>query len=301
MWAVTASLCVLASCGRIGFDPLDAGEPPPTACVQRWLDGVVAISPVVLANINTPTNELYPFVSGDGQKLYFARAVAPLIHDFFVATRLGNDFISPMPLSDLNSVDDEVTLVVSDDELTAVFTSDRPGAGAANTNIWRATRATPTDAFANLTAAPFAAVNTAEEEFEVWQSHDQLRIVFSTITTNQMLATSSRASVADDFGVPTLLDELHVIGRNDCCPTLTADERVIVFAAGFPVDMDVDLYYATRTSRFERFSAARIVPGTESAVDNDSTPHLSADGCTLYFNSSRAGGAGSGDIWITNI
>jgi Tol biopolymer transport system component len=57
-----------------------------------------------------------------------------------------------------------------------------------------------------------------------------------------------------------------------------------------------DLWLATRASTSSEFTDPAPVPGVNSS-EMDLLPRLSADGSTLWFESTRAGGSGSSDIW----
>ena len=57
-----------------------------------------------------------------------------------------------------------------------------------------------------------------------------------------------------------------------------------------------DLWLATRASQSAEFADPAPVPGVNSS-EMDLLPRLSADGSTLWFESTRAGGSGSSDIW----
>jgi len=64
--------------------------------------------------------------------------------------------------------------------------------------------------------------------------------------------------------------------------------------------LDEDIYIATRETTAQRFGPARnLGPSINSLGFGDYSPDLSLDGLTLYFSSSRPGGLGEADLYVT--
>jgi WD40-like Beta Propeller Repeat len=79
-------------------------------------------------------------------------------------------------------------------------------------------------------------------------------------------------------------------------PSLSADGFTLFFAASSGADEQTAT--ATRADRGAAFGRAIGVPEVSSEGQNG-TPALSADGLTLYFYSTRGGGLGSRDLWLS--
>ena len=82
---------------------------------------------------------------------------------------------------------------------------------------------------------------------------------------------------------------IPVVGdpAGDADPTLTADERVLVFSSNRNGGAGgTDLWYSVRAERDRPFSTPVLVPNVNSTT-NDGDPHLSEDGCRLYLASDR--------------
>jgi hypothetical protein len=79
-------------------------------------------------------------------------------------------------------------------------------------------------------------------------------------------------------------------------PALSADGRTLFFAA--TVDGHELIATATRPDRGTTFSPAVPLSAVNSS-SQDGTPLLSADGLRLYFFSTREGGLGKRDIWVS--
>jgi hypothetical protein len=125
-----------------------------------------------IANLNTLDYEGNPFIRGDVKELWHVRkptsnnvdiALATLVpgSGYVISTVIGGPAYDASP-------------VISKDKLTLYFTSDRSGAGHAGTNIWVATRTTPTGAFGAPT--PVANVSSDSNEYPGWISGDGCRL-----------------------------------------------------------------------------------------------------------------------------
>jgi hypothetical protein len=275
---LTLGVLLVAGCGRLGFDEIDDGQAA-LSCIERWQAGAIMVEPVRVANLNSGYTTS-PFVTADGSELYYRSGTGSL--DFYRAFRSGTDWAGPMQIAELATASSEFAAVVTADKRLIVFTSDRPGAGAAGANIWQATRASDTGPFSSITAAPFVNVNTDGEEYEAFLSADRLRLYGSHYVSDQDLWLATRASTQDAFGPPQVIDELSGTFSQDCCPTLTEDELVIVFGSR-RAGPSSDLFYATRASSADPFSSPRPLPGANDAAIEEKDPFVTADGCTLYF------------------
>jgi hypothetical protein len=80
-------------------------------------------------------------------------------------------------------------------------------------------------------------------------------------------------------------------------PDLSADGLTLLFAVGVN-GVDEQIVASARASRGPVFGPVTAVAGINSA-GLDGAPMLSADGLALYFYSTRAGGLGSRDLWVT--
>lgn len=79
-------------------------------------------------------------------------------------------------------------------------------------------------------------------------------------------------------------------------PALSADGRTLFFAAS--IDGDELIATATRPDRGTAFAPATPL-GAVNSSGQDGTPFLTGDGLRLYFFSTREGGLGNRDIWVS--
>lgn len=271
--------------------PIDAFVgPPPTACVERWLAPTVPpfANEAFLSGtgLNSGDNERDPFLSTDQLRLYFSRVDNTGDTQVWTTARtstsatFGTNFIK-LTLS--TTAEDSKVAMTGDDLMAFVANRRLDGEGAAD--LWEATRAVGDDgAFDAMTQVHLGAVNDAGNQLDPHVSPDGLRLYLS-INDPQQLAVASRTSKTASFSAPTVIP---VIGSDvgDADPTLTADERVIIFSSQRTGVGGTDLWYATRPERDQPFGAVQALPF--NGTSNDADPHISGDGCTVYFASDRA-------------
>jgi hypothetical protein len=129
-------------------------------------------TPGPVANVNGSANEAPTWMNAAGTRLYMFSDRAGN-NDLFVASRANAavEFGTPMPIDELNSAGTDMDAVLTDDELTVFFGSDRDG----NTETWVATRGSTTAEF----GAPekVNALNTGTNDNPSWVSADGCQII----------------------------------------------------------------------------------------------------------------------------
>lgn len=94
------------------------------------------------------------------------------------------------------------------------------------------------------------------------------------------------------------ISELNASGYDTRAPAVQGDELYIVFASDRPGGLgDYDLWQSTRATVTSSWSSPTNLTLLNSA-SRDTDPHMSCDGLTLYFASSRPGGTGSVDLYV---
>lgn len=278
--------------------------PPPSACVTKWL----TMNPLFVVPDFVPQtgsggqaltltiDERDPFISSDQLHLYFSRVDGANL-DILRASRATDT--APFgqagvleSLTDQGQEDGKVTM--TGDDLIA-FIATRRGGGEGAVDLWEASRGTPgITAFANFTQAHLANVNDAANQRDPHISPDGLRLYFAA-GDPQKIVVSSRASLADNFGAPQEITEVNG-AAGDADPTLTADERVILFTRR-DSGGSTDLFYATRTERDQPFGTPQ--PVSFNSPDLDADPQFTGDGCTVYFSSTRFPMGDDFDLFVT--
>ncbi|HEX6535796.1 MAG TPA: hypothetical protein VF041_14455 [Gemmatimonadaceae bacterium] len=134
-------------------------------------------------------------------------------------------------------------------------------------------------------------------------SPDGRRLYFVSTRPHPGAATSARdmdiwyADAADSgWGEPTWIAELSSAGKEGS-PTVDRAGTICFFTDRQGPPGHNEIYCATRTpSGFG--SPSRLGP-TINAGPSDTSPFLSPDGRTLLFYSTRVGGAGQGDLYVS--
>jgi Tol biopolymer transport system component len=136
-------------------------------------------TPTLIAGLSTTTSlDGSPYINGDGTVLYFDSDRGGT-RDIFRASRpsANGAFGAPALVGELNSpTADDKYPVVSGDELSVYFGSDRPG--SAGFDIWEAHRTTTGDGFG--TPRLSTNVNSTATDLPVWISPDGCRLLLSS-------------------------------------------------------------------------------------------------------------------------
>ncbi len=154
---------------------------------------------------------------------------------------------------------------------------------------------------------PGPAINSEFAEYSPALTADEQTLIFTRKKPRGDGPATHQISFYEDFYISYFLDgewtraenlgpPLNTDG-NEGAQTITADGRHLYFAACNRPDGlgRCDIYYSKREG--DRWSTP-VNPGRPlNSSAWDSQPSISADGNTIYFSSSRAGGYGQVDIW----
>lgn len=269
-------------------------------CYSQWLDHTVRLqNPQPLTALNVSGGyERDPFVTEDERTIYFsADRASPGATDIWMATRANktDPFAGVTEATAFNSTGSESKLSITSNGLTAVVGSDRIGT-AGSIDVWESTRTTTGELFPAMSRTKVMMVETAGADHDPTISADGLHLYLAPDTPGpQRIVVASRANVGGNFGATMQLTELYS-GTGDADPSPTPDERIIVFASNRDGG---GIWYATRAGSTGTFETPRSVPDINSAfVEGD--PHLSADGCRLYF--ARYTGVGiDWDLYVADV
>jgi len=180
--------------------------------------------------VNSSTDEGSPSISADGLELFFDRAPEGRI---FVATRPSTSapFGEPVAINLARSDCCDGFPDISADGLELYFCSDRPG-GSGGDDVWIATRATRSSAFA--TPANLGPVlNSSASDCEPSISRDGLSLFIGSDRKGGHggfdIWVATRASRAEAFGKPTNLGSNVNSGFADERPDISADGSTLYF------------------------------------------------------------------------
>jgi len=261
-------------------------------CYARWFDHSVRFGAPQPLSVNTTGYERDPFLTADEQTLYFSAIRGATPEDVYFATRTGTGFASfttAQPFTDVNSSGGETKLSLTANGLVAVVGSTR-GGGSGGVDVWETSRMTTATAFPSPTRDKVMAIETSANEHDPTISADGLHLYFAPDLGAQHIELVTRATVNDNFAAPAPLPEL-TSGTGDADPSPTPDERIIMFSSNRALAgaMPSNIWYATRGAKTMPFEAPIAVPDINSDFP-EGDPHLSSDGCRIYF--ARYSGAG---------
>lgn len=254
-------------------------------CYARWRDGSIQFGePSPITEVNSTEYDRDPYLSLDERTLWLSSVRSGGNEQLLVARRgsRAEPFSPPVVDAEFDSDAAETKISFSEDGLYAALGSNRTG--SSGVDVWASSRASVADPW----PAPvrLAAASTASSDHDPTISGDGLRLYIApSDRPKQRIVVATRAARDQDFGATIEIPELDS-GQGDADPSPTPDDSILVYAsyrAGGPAGGN--LWYATR-SPGGAFSAPRLVPGVNTdAAEGD--PHLSVDGCRVYFASNR--------------
>jgi Tol biopolymer transport system component len=203
----------------------------------------------------------------------------------------------------VNSAAGDNDPALAGDGLSLYFASDRPG-GLGGIDIWVAKRASPEspwEAPANL-GAP---INTIDNDGTPALSADGHRLFFNSNRPGGQggndIWMARRASPANDIGweAPVDLGPDVNTAADELGPAYVPSDGggALYFTRGTPLPFDL---YRAEVGRDGR-TRGPALPVAELNDPNalDSQPTVRADGQEILFVSSRPGGSGGNDIWVS--
>jgi Tol biopolymer transport system component len=264
----------------------------------------VSVDAIVLNNVNTSALEGCPIESPDGLSLFFAsnRAGGQGGLDIWMSYRDGTseswrDPVNlPPPVN--SAFDDFCPTPLPDGEL--FFVSRRPGGcGENSADIYR-TQLDPNQGWLEPVHLQ-CGVNSAGDEFSpsyVPAGGGMLFFSSNRDGTHKIYACPRQPD--SSFGAPVEVTELNAPGFNTFRPNVSEDGLEIVFDSdrlgglGGP-----DIWSATRSSVSNAWSAPLNLGQNVNSDLAETRASLSRDGRRLTFGSTRPGGQGSSDIYVS--
>lgn len=275
------------------------GQAAAVPCYSKWLDGTIRFKAAVAVDgVNDVGYDRDPFLTQDELTFYLStQRTGSMSTDVFTASRAMKTDVFPAPTRDdaFSSSMGESKLSITADGLTAIVGSDRTGT-AGGIDIWEATRATKTDTWPTMTRNRVMMLESTGNDHDPTISADGLHIYYAPDNGGQKIFLASRANRTSNFGAPVEVTPL-TSGTGDADPSPTPDERIIVFSSNRTLTGAgaTNLWYSTRALASGTFSAPQPVPDLNTDA-NEGDPHLSSDGCRIYFG--RDGGSTNWDIYV---
>lgn len=250
-------------------------------------------------SLNTSSLEGCPFVAQRDDILYFAsdRAGGAGGLDIWYSVRaVDGTWGNPANFTAVNSSADDFCPMAHRNGRTFLFVSARAG-GCGGSDIYMArlheTRGWSTPANLGCT------VNSAAGEAS--PSMTDTELYFSSNRAGGMGGSDIYVSQFDGatFAAAALAPGLNT-PQDDSRPNVRRDGLEIVFDSNRAGGLGgLDIWTATRTSSSAAWTGVGNLGADVNSVANDLRASLSWDATTLYFGSTRAGGEGSQDLYVT--
>ena len=274
----------------------------------------VNLGPVV----NSPYDDMDPFIATDGLSLYFAswRPGGYGNSDIWVTTKQTSErnpegyWGPPENLGAfINSEYRESLPSITADGLILVFSSKRPG-GIGGYDIWLSTRPTkesPWDPPINLGSL----INSEGPEFCGCISPDGCSLYYSiavsSSATNPVfyggdIYVTTRATRESPWDVPVKMEIMPSRqGSGNWGPNISADGLAFFFDSDYEdVSLFPDIWLATRTHNDSDWGTPIRLGPEINTQDGEQKPSISADGSTLYWCSGRLA-YDTWDLWQSTI
>jgi hypothetical protein len=288
------ALALAAACGRIDFDPLadgSAGDSAPRRC--NWVGGPNLHDERWRDDLSTPDQDSDPFlVRGDPLAITLTRVEVGRGYDLFIASRptLAAPFDPPTLVAELSTTGNELAL-----QLDAAGHGYFIKQSGADTDLFEVQRVDGTLQIVR----PLDEINDLMRQYDPHGTADGLAFWFATqtATADQDILIAHRS---DQFSMWGGVESFAYNSPNgDAGATLTDDQLVVVWTSREATGTNNDIYYSTRPSLEDPFSAPQklsLVPDL-----HEIEPSIRGDGCELLFSRASALGDQNWDIYSVDI
>lgn len=230
-----------------------------------------------------------PCFADEGRTLFFSRARPGQKADIVRSTLGEERWSKPVPVRELNSVDDDRRLTLAADGRTAVLASNRSG-GHGGFDLYESTN----DGhrwFRPRNAG--ATINTDAAEFDPALAPDGLTMFFVRVAPGEKadLFVTRRESLDADWSPPQPIESINTLDFHERSPAVSPDGQWLLFASnrGGRSDESAPFAFFRAPLRDGQVGAAeRLCDGIASDAD-DLDAAFSPDGRSLAFVSKRDG------------
>ena len=185
--------------------------------------------PVKIAELSSAANETGPSVSANGLVMYFASDRSPTLgnNDIWMSTRASRNVAwgVPVHVTELSSPNGDTGIAVTNDNLKAVFASDRASTSG---DLFLSTRSSTSVAW----GAPvlLSSVHQPSSPSSPMLSDDGLSLTWDiNLGSGGDFYIATRATTADSFGTPVLLTDLSSPTAEDNDLWISPDGHHCVF------------------------------------------------------------------------
>ena len=219
--------------------------------------------------------------------------------------RLKADFIFGEPTNlgqVVNSSGTDSAPCISPDGLSLYFHSIRAG-GFGLRDLWVTARERTGDPWGEpVNLGPV--VNSSAKDAQPSLSTDILTLFFHSLRPGGSggadLWVTRRPTIFDSWATPVNLGPTVNSPYRDAAPSISADNLELYFLSDRPGGFGSnDIYVSTRATMDEPWGEPVNLGPVVNSSASDNHPSVSSDGLSLFFGSTRSGGYGGYDLWVT--
>jgi len=244
--------------------------------------------------INTAAFELYPYISPEGDRLFFTRKEKH--EDLYVAEYIDSQWVEAKPLP-VNTTDNEGAQTVSADGKFLFFTACNRPSGLGSCDIFYAVRTPQGWTQPQGIGAP---INSTDWESQPNMSANGMALLFSSNRPNGIGGKDIYISYLgqdNKWKEPQNLGPVVNTKGDEETPFLHADGRTLYFSSdGHPSVGGKDIYM-TRLSEEGTWSEPVNLGYPINTEGDESSLYVALDGKTAYLSTDRPGGYGHLDIY----
>jgi len=202
----------------------------------------------------------------------------------------------------INTEHKETSPDISADGLALYFRSNRPG-GYGSRDIWVAMRQKVNEPWGEaVNLGP--TVNTEHAETSPDISADGLTLYFYSDRPGGRggtdLHVATRPTKNDAWGLPVNLGPVVNSSYKEGGPSISVDALTLYFYSDRPGGLGLyDLWVTTRATINDPWGEPVNLGSSINSSTYDARPSISADGVWFFFDSTRPGGYGQGDLYVT--
>ena len=151
---------------------------------------------------------------------------------------------------------------------------------------------------------PGSPINSSSSDQPGGMTADGLRLYFASRRPGGYsgwidIWVTTRPTKDDPWGEPVNLGPAINTERSEFEPDLSPDGLILVFTRVETAYPNWGIWMSTRQTIDDPWEERQNLGPTINSYAEDMDPCISADGLTLYFNSTRSGGYGNMDIYVT--
>lgn len=295
---------LLAACTADQFATSDAGDSGVSADAPS-IEGGQGPDAGLACNLDAPFGSIAPLdsvnTSGDDSALrltadglygVFQSNHSTSSYDLYATSRPSptSAFGALTPLSTIVSTQDDTDPTLSSDGLTIYFASNRNG----SFDLFTATRSNVSLPF---TTPKSLSINTGADETQPYLANDHDLYFSKLSTTSSTFDVFHTVISSGNVSTPSFVAGVNSTDSDDDAPAVTPDGLTMYFASGRN-GAQFDIFVSKRASTSTEFGAPTTVNELNDPTKDDRPSYISADGCTILFESNRTGGQNGFNIYV---